>query len=340
MKALVLAEFERFEVADVDDPVPGPGEVRVAVRQSGICGSELGGFRGTDGLRHPGLVFGHELVGVVDGYGPDVAPTDRLPSGTPVTANPLRSCRRCPICRAGQPNVCPHRQLLGAHVPGSNAEFVVVPSDALYRVDDFAEPERAVLSEPAACAFRAADQARVRPGDNALVLGAGPIGLLLLEVLRARGVGPLWFTERIDGRVTAAEAVGGIRLSADAAELAVQVADLTGGYGVDVVFDAVGSVHTRGSAGRVVRPGGTVCLVGLHADETPVPVRDLIRREITGATSFAYTPDDFGAAVRMLQRGEITFPAGLVHAGLDQGQRWYEKLLAGDPAGKVVLEPC
>jgi L-iditol 2-dehydrogenase len=107
-----------------------------------------------------------------------------------------------------------------------------------------------------------------------------------------------------------------------------------------VVFDAVGSVRTRGSAGRVVRPGGTVCLVGLHADETPVPVRDLIRREITGATSFAYTPDDFGAAVRMLQRGEITFPAGLVHAGLDQGQRWYEKLLAGDPAGKVVLEPC
>jgi threonine dehydrogenase-like Zn-dependent dehydrogenase len=340
MKALVLAEFGRFEVVDVAEPVPGPGDVRVAVRQSGICGSELGGFRGTDGLRHPGLVFGHELVGTVDAYGPDVRPADRLPTGTAVTANPLRSCGQCPVCRAGKPNVCPHRQLLGAHVPGSNAEYVVVPADALCRVDDFDEPERAVLAEPTACAIRAADQAGVRSGDNALVLGAGPIGLLLLEVLRVRGVKPLWFTERIDGRVLAAEAVGGERLSADDDELAGQVLERTEGYGVELVFDAVGSVGTRASAGRVVRSGGTVCFVGLHADETPIPVRDLIRREIICATSFAYTPDDFRTAVRLLQRGEITFPAGLVHAGLDEGQHWYEKLLAGDPAGKVVLEPC
>ncbi|MBA8795378.1 2-desacetyl-2-hydroxyethyl bacteriochlorophyllide A dehydrogenase [Friedmanniella endophytica] len=339
MKALVLAEVARFEVREVDEPVPGPGEVRIAVRQSGICGSELGGFTGSDGLRHPGLVFGHELVGVVDRYGPGAEPAPRLTVGAPVTANPLRSCGRCPVCASGRPNVCPHRQLLGAHLPGSNAEFVVVPADALHPLDGFARPERAVLAEPAACAVRAVAQAGPAPGATALVLGAGPIGLLLIEVLRLRGVGAVWFTEPHAGRGEAARACGAVELDSDPERLAARIGELTGGYGVDVVFDAVGSTVTRQSATRVVRSGGTVCLVGLHTHETPLPVRDLIRREVTLTTSFAYTPDDFAAAVELLRQEELVFPAGLVHARLEQGQHWYELLLAGDPAGKVVLEP-
>ena len=204
MRALVLAEVGRFELVDLPDPRPGAGEVRVRVSQSGICGSELGGFRGTDGLRHPGLVFGHELIGTVDAYGPGVPPGPRLELGTLVTANPLTSCGRCPICRSGRPNVCPERRLLGGHVNGSNAELVVVDAGSLHPLDDAPRPGTAMLAEPTACALRAVGRTAVGAGGSALVLGAGPIGLLLLEVLRLTGVETLLFTERMDGRVPAA----------------------------------------------------------------------------------------------------------------------------------------
>jgi threonine dehydrogenase-like Zn-dependent dehydrogenase len=339
MQALVLGEIGKFELTRLDDPVPGPGEVRIAVTQSGICGSELGGFLGTDGLRHPGLVFGHEFVGAIDAYGADVPIARQLPPGTVVTANPLRSCGACAICRAGHGNVCPQRKLLGGHVNGSNAGLVVVPASAVHRVDQLPDPSSSVFAEPTACALRAVGRTRFASSSSVLVLGAGPIGLLLLEVLRTRGVSTLFFTERVEGRVPPAQASGAVRLSEDPAELVQQAKDLTGGLGVDAVFDAVGSADTRTAATLAVRPGGDVCFVGLHSAEGMLPLRDLIRREVTCTTSFAYSPAEFGTAVEMLGRGEIVFRGEVVRADLSDGQHWYEQLINGHPVGKVVLEP-
>lgn len=339
MQALVLTQTGHFNLTRLDDPGPGPGEVRISVTQSGICGSELGGFLGTDGLRHPGLVFGHEFLGAVDGYGADVPEPSRLPLGTLVTANPLQSCGSCPICLAGHGNVCPQRTLLGGHVNGSNAEFVVVPVTATHRVDQLADPGASIFAEPTACALRAVGRTRVAAGGSALVLGAGPIGLLLIEVLRVLGVRTVLFTERLVGRVAAAEASGGIRLSDDPDLLLEQVKRHTAGFGVDAVFDAVGSAETRAAATLAARPGGDVCFVGLHSADGTLPVRDLIRREVTCTTSFAYSPEEFHRAVQMLGSGEIIFRGDVVRAGLDAGQHWYEELIKGNSAGKVVLEP-
>lgn len=338
MQALVLAEVGRFELVDLPAPLPGPGEVRVRVSQSGICGSELGGFQGTDGLRHPGLVFGHELVGVVDAYGSGVPREHQLAEGSLVTVNPLHSCGRCRVCRAGRPNVCPQRRLLGGHVNGSNAELVVVDAAALHRVGG-EHAEAAVLAEPTACAVRAVRRSQVVRGGSALVLGAGPIGLLLIEVLRLRGVETLLFSERTDGRVVAAQASGAHQVATEPGALLDEVRAATDGFGVDAVFDAVGSSQTRDSAVQAVRSGGDVCLVGLHAEESTLPVRDLIRREVACMTSFAYTPEDFADAVELLASGAVVFHGEIVHAGLESGQSWYEQLVAGNPAGKVVLEP-
>jgi threonine dehydrogenase-like Zn-dependent dehydrogenase len=278
-------------------------------------------------------------VGVVDGYGDDVPESEQLPPGTLVTANPLQSCGDCPICLAGHENVCPQRQLLGAHVNGSNAEFVVVPTRALHRVDQLAHPDSSIFAEPTACALRAVGRTRVAAGGSALVLGAGPIGLLLIEVLHARGVRTVLFTERVEERAASAEASGGVRLSDDLDTLLKEVGQRTGGLGVDAVFDAVGSGDTRLAATLAARPGGDVCFVGLHSADSSLPVRDLIRREITCTTSFAYSPAEFGLAVELLGRGELVFRGTVVRAGLAAGQHWYQELIAGSPAGKVVLEP-
>ena len=230
------------------------------------------------------------------------------------------------------------RSLLGGHEHGSNAEFVVVPTSSLHAVADESS-SAAVLAEPTACALRAVRRCDVRGGESALVLGAGPIGLLLLEVLRHRGVETLLFTERMDGRAPAAERSGAVRLPDEQDELVVAARDRTDGFGVDVVFDAVGSSSTRTGAVQAVRPGGDVCLVGLHAGDTTLPVRDLIRREVACLTSFAYEPTDFADAIELLESGAVRFHGDIVHAGLESGQLWYERLVAGHPAGKVVLEP-
>ena len=234
--------------------------------------------------------------------------------------------------------MCPHRSLLGGHENGSNAEYVVVPAGALHEVAEDAS-STAVLAEPAACALRAVRRCDVRPGGSVLVLGAGPIGLLLLEVLRLRGIETLLFTERMSGRVRAAEASGAIRLPDAPDGLVAGVSDLTDGYGVDAVFDAVGSAATRRSAVQAVRSGGEACFVGLHTEDTVLPVRDLIRREVSCLTTFAYTTEDFADAIELLQSGSIAFHGDVVHAGLEAGQVWYERLIAGHAVGKVVLEP-
>jgi len=251
MQALVLSGVGHVDLTRLEDPEPGPREVRIAVTQSGICGSELGGFLGTDGLRHPGLVFGHEFVGSVDGYGYDVPRAQQLPLGTLVTANPLQSCGNCPICLAGHGNVCPQRRLLGGHVNGSNAGLVVVPVSAVHRIDQLPNPSSSVFAEPTACALRAVGRTRIAPGGSALVLAPGRSACCWSRCFGCVASPSLLFTERLEGRVAAAEASGAVRLSDDPAELVRQAKELTGGLGVDAVFDAVGSADTRtcGDAG-------------------------------------------------------------------------------------------
>lgn len=338
MRALVLEAFGRFAVREIDDPVPGPNDALISVSHSGICGSELAGFQGRDGLREVGLVFGHEFVGQLMGCGSAVDPTMMPPAGTTVTANPLRVCGGCPMCVGGRENVCRRRQLLGAHRAGSNAELLVVPSAAVVAVEAD-DPTCGALAEPAACALRAVRRASVGPGTSALVVGAGPIGLLLVACLRLAGADPVWFTETVPARAAAAEAAGGTWLSAGPEELLTAVRAATSGLGADVTFDAVGTEQTRVSVLECVRPGGQAVLVGLHAPETTLPIRHLIRGEIDLLTSYASTHRDFADAVRLLATGRLTFTGKIVTAGLDDGQLWFERLLAGSPVGKVLLAP-
>lgn len=339
MRALVLTGARRFEWTDIADPQPGPGEVRIAVLQAGVCGSELGGFLGTDGLRAPGLVFGHEFIGTVDRLGPGIPTEEQIDKGALVTVNPLHACRNCPICLSGHTNVCPHRKLLGAHLHGSNAEFVIVPGEDVVLLDGLPNPQACVFAEPTACALRAVRRVGLPSDSAALVVGAGTIGLQVLELLALSGIDRLYFTEPNAARAEAAERTGAVRLSDDPAELLSQVADATNGLGMGAVFDAVGTEAARAAAADLVRSGGDLCYLGLHAADATLPVRDLIRREITSYTSFAYTATEFGQAVDLLGRGEITFHGEVVRAAMADGQYWYQQLINGHRATKVLLEP-
>jgi threonine dehydrogenase-like Zn-dependent dehydrogenase len=339
MKALVYLAPKRMAMQDLDAPEPGPGEVSIRVAYSGICGSELSGYLGTNSLRKPPLVFGHELSGHVAGLGPDAAASSDLSVGAAVTANPLVSCGRCEFCVTGRQQLCRTRLLLGASLPGSNAEFVALPARSALLLPDGMDLRDASMAEPAGCAVHAVELSGARPGRSALVVGAGPIGLFILQVLGVYGVERRYVSDRNPARLAMAAAMGCLPVPADDDITAEAVREATGGRGVDVAFDAVGTAQTRRTCVSATVSGGQVMAVGLHSDLTELPVNTVIRSELSIRGVFAYPVSSFRTALRWLAEGRLGLRDGVVIAPLSDGAAWYQRLVDGDPAAKVLLSP-
>ncbi|PDQ35587.1 MAG: hypothetical protein B5766_05080 [Candidatus Lumbricidophila eiseniae] len=335
MNALVYEAPELMLLRSVPRPVPGRGEVLVRVEYSGICGSELSGFLGHSSLRTAPLIFGHEFAGTVAECGEDVV---GYAVGDRVTANPLSSCGTCEFCLAAHQELCPSRKLLGAMLPGSNAEYLVVAAVSLSTVPESLALSAASMAEPAACAVHAVTRSGIGPADTALVIGVGPIGMFLIQVLLAHGVTTVFVTDRNSERCRMAAALGALVIP-DGEGFLSAVRERTDGRGVSIAFDAAGTRTTRRNCLAAVAPGGSVMLVGLHEDETSLPLNTVIRSEVSLHGVFAYTPTAFRTALAWLEAGRIGLAEGVVEVDLVDGAQWYRRLLEGDPALKVLLRP-
>jgi threonine dehydrogenase-like Zn-dependent dehydrogenase len=340
MQALVYEAPHVMTMRDVARPALAPDEVVIRVAYSGICGSELSGFLGQNSLRKPPLVFGHELSGWVEAVGDGAADTPGLDVGTPVTANPLVTCGRCDYCITGRQELCSERRLLGAHLPGCNADLVVVPASSVLPVPAGMNLQAAAMVEPAACAVRAVEASGAGPTSRALVLGAGPIGLFLVQVLLAHGVRDVYIADLNTERLKMAQGLGALPVQAGPDGVADLVVAATAGCGVTVSFDAVGTPATRRDCLASTAPGGVLVLVGLHSDETSFPVNTVIRSEVTMKGIFAYSDANFRTALNWLADGRIGLRDGIVVAPLSSGPEWYARLVQGDGAAKVLLQPA
>jgi len=329
MSALVYEAPMQMNMRQVPMPVLQPDEVLIRVAYSGICGSELSGYEGKNSLRKPPLIMGHEFSGHIESIGSDVHRSE-LKVGVAVTANPLVSCRQCRYCLSGKQHLCPNRKLLGAHVPGSNAEYVAIRADALLLIPLELSLATAALAEPAACAIHVADLARPAPDEQGLVVGAGPIGLMIIQALIDRGINRVFCIDLNAERLAMAEQLGAIPGTFES--LVSQP--------VDVVVDAVGASATRQGCARVVRSGGRIVWIGLHESDTALPINDFIRQEISSYGSFAYTPIDFDNALQALAQKRITLEEAWTQIEpLENGSACYEKLLHGAPISKFWLTP-
>lgn len=339
MKALVYVAPQQMEMQELEVPQVGPDDVLIEVAYSGICGSELSGYLGTNSLRRPPLVFGHELSGHVAALDPRVGALRELAVGTPVTVNPLLACGRCEFCVTGRQQLCRSRLLLGASVPGCNAEYVSVPASSVLALPGEMDLRRAAMVEPAACAAHAVELSGAQPGTSALVVGAGPIGLFIQQILSLYGVTRRYVSERNAARLAMATTMGCIAVPAGAPDATEAVRQATGGRGVDLAFDAVGSAETRQTTVAVTVAGGQVITVGLHTDMTELPVNTLIRSELSIRGVFAYSVSSFRAALGWLAERRIGLEDGVVVAPLSDGPVWYQRLIDGDAAAKVLLSP-
>jgi L-iditol 2-dehydrogenase len=342
MKALLLSEYKHLEIAELPDPTPGRGEVLVSVAACGICGSDVHGYDGSSGRRIPPIIMGHEAAGTIDALGDGVT---GFAVGERVTFDSTIFCGACNNCRRGDVNLCDHRQVLGVSCSeyrraGAFAEYVSVPARILYRLPDALSFNEAAMLEAVSVALHGVALAQLSADSTALVVGAGMIGLLTLQALRAAGCARIFVADVDSTRLKLAQDAGATAVLSSNADLVEQVLQLTAGIGVDVAIEAVGRNETVKASIDSVRKGGTVVLVGNISPEVTLPLQKVVTRQIRLQGSCA-SAGEYPRAIELLASGAIRVkPLISAIAPLEEGPRWFQRLYAREPnLMKVILTP-
>jgi 2-desacetyl-2-hydroxyethyl bacteriochlorophyllide A dehydrogenase len=295
MRCAVWQGEGRIELTEVDLGAPGPGQVRVDVEYTGLCGTDLAILHGQHPRAITPLIMGHEIAGVVGACGAGVD----LMVGDGVVVEPLISCGICRACRSGNAHVCRALMLYGIDAPGGLAESVLLPASAVHRVPAGTDLAVAVLAEPLAVAVHAVARSGMQRGDVVAVVGGGPIGVLTALVAQRVGAAHLVLAEPNAWRRDAARALGLDAVdSTDALER--RIGDLSEGEGADVTFDAAGIIDVSIALTRLTRMLGTVTIVGVHKLPAPVDLRRVNFAEQTIVGTRVYTSADVGSAVGLL----------------------------------------
>ncbi|HWQ15012.1 MAG TPA: galactitol-1-phosphate 5-dehydrogenase [Roseiflexaceae bacterium] len=338
MRALVYEGPWHMPLREVAAPEPGPDDVVVRVQAVGVCGSDVHGFTGSTGRRTPGIVMGHEFAGTVAAVGAEVS--DYRP-GDRVIVQPLVVCGACAMCRAGRPNVCQRRTMIGMTYHGAYAELVRVPQRQLYRMPAGLSWEHGALAEPLAVALHAVNQTPLNLMETVAIVGAGPIGLLALLATRLKGAGTVIITDRSAHRLELARRLGAdLAINVAEQDAAAAVRAATGGLGAHAAIEAVGITPTVQQALAVTRIGGHVTWIGNSAPEVTVPMQQVVTQEITIRGVYGFN-EEFGQAIDALATGRIN-AAPLIEqvAPLEDGPRLVHDLARGTlEAAKVVLRP-
>ncbi len=342
MKALLLSEYRRLEIAEVATPLAGSGEVLIRVGACGICGSDVHGYDGSSGRRIPPIVMGHEAAGRIAAVGTGVT---GLAEGDRVTFDSTIYCGACGYCKRGEVNLCDHRQVLGVSCgdysrAGAFAEFVAVPARVVYKLPESISFAEAAMLEAVAVAIHGVSLAKISAESTALVVGAGTIGVLTLQALRAAGCKRVLVSDVDETRLKMAKELGAADVLLADADVVAQVLRRTGGVGVDVAIEAVGRNETVNAAIASVRKGGTVVLVGNISPEVTLPLQKVVTRQIRLQGSCA-SAGEYPEAIALMASGAIRVkPLISAIAPLAEGPAWFERLYAREPnLLKVVLTP-
>jgi L-iditol 2-dehydrogenase len=344
VKALVLTAPSQLEFTDFPTPVPAADEVLLRIHACGICGSDIHGWDGSTGRRRPPLIMGHEAAGEIVAVGPRV---ERWRPGHRVTFDSTISCGACAFCARGEVNLCDHRRVVGVapveyRQHGAFAEFLAVPARILYALPDGLTYPQAAMVEPVSIAIHAVQRVRLAANATAVVVGAGMIGLCVIQALRWAGATRIIAVDLADNRLALARELGATdTLRSDCCDVPAAVAQLTGGLGADVALEVVGISATLNLALASVRRGGSVVLVGNLAAKTDFPLQSVVTRELTLHGTCA-SAGEYPLCLDLIARGVIRVePLISALAPLADGAAWFKKLSApgGAQTMKVILTP-
>lgn len=294
MQALRITRPGVAELADIDVPAPGPGEVAIDIAYVGYCGSDLTSYRGLNPLVSYPRVPGHEIAGTIAAVSPDVT---GLGVGQPVTVIPYFNCGTCKACRGGRPNACSSNQTMGVQREGAMTGRIVVPAGKVLPVDGMPLRDLALI-EPCAVGFHAVRRAGIAAGETVLVLGCGMIGLgIIMGALRAGAT--VIAADLSPAKLDVAKALGASHVLEGGADLPQRVRAIVP-EGPDVVIEAVGAEATFLQAVDIVAPTGRVVYVGYAKAPIAYDTKMFLTKEIDIRGSRNALPEDFEAVVDWL----------------------------------------
>ena len=327
MKAAVMKGIRNVEIEHMDIPVPREEEVLVRVKSVGVCGSDVHFFvegRIGDYVVEPPFILGHECSGEVIEVGECVT---TIQPGDRVTMEPGIPCGKCVKCRSGRYNLCPDVVFWATPpINGVFCEYVTHPAQFVFPVEDHVTFEEAAMVEPLAVGLYSVKRAQAEPGHTALVLGSGPIGLVTIQALLARGVTEIIATDIFDLRLQKAKECGAkYVLNGKDPDLKNTIMGLTGGSGVDLVFETAGSVPTTQQTVEFAARGARIVLVGLPSQaQFEFGVIKAIAKELDIMGIFRYA-NMYQGCVDLLNGGKVNLKSLVTHRfSLDETQQALE----------------
>jgi L-iditol 2-dehydrogenase len=290
---------------------PGPGQVLLRVAVTGLCGSDLHSLAdariGDTRIQSP-LILGHEFSGVVEEYGPDSLDGFFQPitPGTRVAVDPAQPCGQCELCREGHPNLCRRLHFCGSYPDGGSlCQWIHMPALSCFPVPETMDDDSAALLEPLGVALHAVDLAHIHVARSVAILGAGPIGLLILQVAKLAGADPVFISDKFPWRLDLAQKYGGIPFNCETEDVSGSILDQTGGFGADVVIEAAWGGDSVAQAAEVARPGARVVLVGIPSDDRLAMKHATARRKGLTLVMSRRMKHAYPRAIRLVQRGLV-----------------------------------
>jgi 2-desacetyl-2-hydroxyethyl bacteriochlorophyllide A dehydrogenase len=326
MKAIQVKNPHQVELVNLAVPRPGENEVLIKVMASGICGTDVHILRGEYLGDYP-VIPGHEFSGVVEQVGGNVR---RFQAGERVAVEPNIACDNCYNCLHNRQNFCLNWQAIGVTRPGGIAQYVLAPEKAVFSIGDLPF-ESGAFVEPLSCVLHGVERAKVRLADRVALLGAGPIGILLLQSARLRGAARVTVVEKNPARAALAQASGAQQCFGHVDELEKER--------YDVVIDATGVVPLMERAIDLARPGGTVLLFGVPpaGQRMEIEAFQIFRKGLTVLSSFTSVRNSY-QAVALLQSGQVDVSDLISHQlPLDEFERGVELIEGGLEGVKKVL---
>lgn len=339
MRVAELMGVHDFRLVERSEPEPGPGEIRVRVGSVGLCGSDLHNYSegsvGDTPCVYP-MVLGHEPAGLVDKTGPGVTGWSR---GDRAAFEPAIYCYHCEHCMAGRHNVCRNLRFLSStEDPGFFRDYAIVPEHNLLPLPEHLSLDEGTIVEPLAVVLHSMQFASVRPGERAVVFGAGPIGLLTIATLKLSGAGRVWAVEPVAHRRELALRMGATA-ALDPGEAAGEIARGTGGRGVDLAIDCAAKGGSINQCLRVTRNAGRVVYTGIPSEPIVEMEFHVARRKELALFNVRRSNHEPAVAMQLVSERAELFRPMLTHTfPLEQVDRAFQTLEQyTDGAGKILI---
>ncbi|MBE6612327.1 MAG: hypothetical protein E7632_07535 [Ruminococcaceae bacterium] len=336
MKAALLKTWNNMELTQLEKPVIGEGEALIRITYAGVCGSDITVYSGKHPTATAPVVIGHEIIGVIE----EIAPNDNFKVGDRVTVEPLISCGECEACRKGHKHVCKSLKLLGIHENGGYAEYTKASIDKLVKIPEGLSDELGALAEPFAVGYHVVARSGLVPGEDALVIGGGPIGLVVALSAMYAG-GNVVISEVNENRLALAESLGIKTVNPTKCDVNAAFAEMTNGNGFDVVYEASGSKPGILMTTDACKIRGRIVPLSLAGVPVEFTLGKVSFKEMSVIGSRVYTFEHFCKGVEML--AEIAAkkdirPLVSDILPLDDAQKAIDMMKGGVNRGKILID--